>query len=107
MNFTGTPSRAAIAAAMSGDTPVGSPDGARPVTSRKFPMLIAARRTPVGASSEMICGDGVTGMVEGPEWFDGLWRELSAKRRRADTRNRRSGAAPARGLGRRQPPKVY
>ena len=59
MNFTGTPSRAAIAAAMSGDTPVGSPDGALPVTSRKLPMLIAARRTPVGASSAARgCGIG-------------------------------------------------
>ena len=63
-NLTGTPSRAATAAAMSGDTPVGSPDGVRPVTKRKFPMLIAARSAPVGASSEMICGDGVTGMIE-------------------------------------------
>ncbi len=51
MYLTGTPSRAAIAAAISGETPVGSPEGLLPVTNRKFPMLIAARKTPVGASS--------------------------------------------------------
>jgi hypothetical protein len=46
---------AAIAAAMSGETPEGSPEGSLPVTSRKLPMLIAARSTPVGASSETTC----------------------------------------------------
>jgi hypothetical protein len=30
-------------------------------------MLIAARRTPVGASSAMIWADGVTGMAGDPE----------------------------------------
>src|SRR5205823_5354642 len=63
MYLTGTPSRAAIAAAMSADTPEGSPDGVLPVTRRKFPMLIAARSTPVGASSAIICGVGVAGMA--------------------------------------------
>ena len=47
--FTGTPSAAAIAAAMSGATPAGSPAALRPVTSRKLERLIPARRTPVGA----------------------------------------------------------
>ena len=37
--------------AMSAATPTGSPDGLLPVTNRKLPMLIAARKTPVGASS--------------------------------------------------------
>src|SRR5688572_1054798 len=50
---------------MSGDTPDGSPDGVLPVTSRKFPMLIAARSTPVGASSAMTCDEGVAGMTAG------------------------------------------
>src|SRR4051794_484052 len=36
---------------MSGATPVGSPFAARPVTSSGLPRLIAARSTPVGASS--------------------------------------------------------
>src|SRR6185437_3304474 len=59
MNLTGTPSRAPIASAMSGDTPVGSPEGDLPVTRRKLPMLIAARKTPVGASSAARgCGIG-------------------------------------------------
>src|SRR5439155_14297973 len=44
--------RSAMARAMSGETPSGSPDGDFPVTSRKLLMLIAARRTPCGASSE-------------------------------------------------------
>src|SRR5471032_2482612 len=48
---TGTPSLAAIACAMSGDTLSGLPLAARPVTSRKLERLIPARRTPVGASS--------------------------------------------------------
>src|SRR6266566_9094570 len=39
-------------AAISGETPAGSPDGLLPVTKRKLPILIAARRTPVGASSD-------------------------------------------------------
>src|SRR5271169_4286716 len=60
MYLTGTPSRAAIAAAMSGETPVGSPDGLLPVTSRKLPMLIAARRTPVGASSATTALSGIS-----------------------------------------------
>src|SRR6516162_8939189 len=38
---------------MSGDTPWGSPDGLFPVTNRKLPILIAARSTPVGASSDL------------------------------------------------------
>src|SRR6516162_113364 len=37
---------------MWGETPVGSPEGDFPVTKRKLPMLIAARSTPVGASSD-------------------------------------------------------
>src|SRR5215475_11949207 len=36
---------------MSGDTPSGSPEALRPVTSRKLERLIPARRTPVGQSS--------------------------------------------------------
>src|SRR5215813_14475598 len=55
MYLTGTPRRDAISRAMSGATPSGSPDGARPVTRRKLPILIAARRTPVGASSDKAC----------------------------------------------------
>src|SRR5437588_8215597 len=62
MYLTGTPSRAATAAAMSGETPEGSPFGSLPLTKRKFPMLIAARKTPVGASSETICGEACTGI---------------------------------------------
>src|SRR5258708_34125071 len=65
MYLTATPSRAAIAAAMSAETPEGSPDGVLPVTKRKLPMLIAARSTPVGASSETICWLGWTGMTGG------------------------------------------
>src|SRR5689334_8296694 len=42
---------------MSGDTPSGSPEGLRPVTSRKLLRLIPARRTPVGASWERTSGD--------------------------------------------------
>jgi hypothetical protein len=49
--FTGTPSRSAIARAMSGETPSGSPDGVLPVTSRKLLTLMPARSTPCGASS--------------------------------------------------------
>src|SRR3984957_16820700 len=52
--LTGTPRRSAIARAMSGETPCGSPDAVLPVTSRKLLMLIPARRTPVGASSATI-----------------------------------------------------
>src|ERR1700733_11309677 len=52
-----------MADAMSGDTPAGSPDGVRPVTSRKLPMLMAARSTPCGASSETMDWD----MQMGPE----------------------------------------
>src|SRR6516164_6069206 len=37
---------------MWGETPVGSPEGDFPVTKRKLPMFIAARSTPVGASSD-------------------------------------------------------
>src|SRR5262249_10157102 len=44
---------------MSGDTPSGSPDGLFPVTRRKLPMLIAARRTPVGASSDTTSRGGM------------------------------------------------
>src|SRR3546814_4664630 len=55
--FTGTPSRSAIARAMSGDTPSGSPEALRPVTSRKLPRLMPARSTPVGASSLTTSGD--------------------------------------------------
>src|SRR5438105_4947296 len=62
MYLTGTPSRAATAAAMSGETPEGSPFGSLPLTKRKFPMLIAARKTPVGASSETICCEACTGI---------------------------------------------
>src|SRR6202040_818241 len=47
---------------MSGETPDGSPLGSLPVTNRKFPMLIAARSTPVGASSETIWGEAWTGI---------------------------------------------
>jgi hypothetical protein len=36
---------------MSGETPTGSPEGLLSVTSKKFPILIAARKIPVGASS--------------------------------------------------------
>src|ERR1700747_3669386 len=50
---------------MSGETPEGSPFGCLPETSRKFPMLIAARRTPVGANSETICCEACTG-IGGP-----------------------------------------
>src|ERR1700728_865733 len=55
--FTGTPSRVATSRARSGATPSGSPAGLFPVTSRKFERLIAARNTPVGASSEITSGD--------------------------------------------------
>ena len=51
------PRRSAIARAMSGDTPSGSPDGVLPVTSRKLLMLTPARRTPCGASSRTIDWD--------------------------------------------------
>jgi hypothetical protein len=49
-----TPSRRAISAAMSGETPCGSPEAVLPVTSRKLLILMPARRTPVGASSATI-----------------------------------------------------
>src|SRR5260370_26206140 len=55
--FTGTPSAAAIAAAMSGATPSGSPAALRPVTSRELERLIPARRTPVGQSSARALSD--------------------------------------------------
>src|SRR5258708_35785149 len=55
--FTGTPSAAAIAVAMSGETPSGSPLALRPVTSRKLERLTPARRTPVGASSARALSD--------------------------------------------------
>src|SRR5207237_9227365 len=71
MNLTGTPSRAAIAAAMSDETPDGSPFGHLPVTSRKFPILIAARKTPVGANSETICGVACTGIGRGSRCGEG------------------------------------
>src|SRR5205823_2914505 len=86
MNLTGTPSRAAIAAAMSGETPDGSPFGHLPVTSRKFPILIAARKTPVGANSETICGVACTGIGRGSRSDEGgsqrrrILGELSATR---------------------------
>ena len=48
-----------------GVLPDGSPDGVLPVTRRKLPMLMAARSAPVGASSAMIWGEGVTGMADG------------------------------------------
>jgi hypothetical protein len=43
-----------MARAMLGDTPAGSPFSARLVTSRKFPILMPARNTPVGANSALI-----------------------------------------------------
>src|SRR5207248_5527753 len=90
MNLTGTPSRAAIAAAMSGETPDGSPFGHLPVTSRKFPILIAARKTPVGANSETICGVACTGIGRGSRSGEGgsvrrgILGELSATRQPAN-----------------------
>src|SRR6202012_1597691 len=66
--------RSAIARAISGETPSGSPDGVRPVTSRKLPMLMAARSTPCGASSETTDWD----MVRNPEDEDAaLYRTIS------------------------------
>src|SRR6185437_12159314 len=56
-SLIGTPSDSAIAAAMSGATPTGSPASVRPVTSRKFERLMPARRTPVGASSARALSD--------------------------------------------------
>src|SRR6185437_10144358 len=56
-SLIGTPSDSAIAPAMSGATPTGSPDAVRPVTSRKFERLMPARRTPVGASSARALSD--------------------------------------------------
>ena len=51
--------------------PEGSPFGHLPVTKRKFPILIAARRTHVGASSETICGEAWTGIGEGSRFVKG------------------------------------
>ena len=45
--FAGIPKWSAIALARLGETPSGSPDAERPVTSRKLDMLIAARRITV------------------------------------------------------------
>src|ERR1700712_2793025 len=53
---TGTPSRSAMARAMLGETPSGSPEALRPVTSRKLDILMAARSTPCGASWLLISG---------------------------------------------------
>src|SRR5438105_2745990 len=55
--FTETPRRVATSPARSGATPTGSPVEFTFVTSRKFDRLMPARRTPVGARSEMISGD--------------------------------------------------
>ena len=49
--------RSAIARAMSGDTPTGSPAGVAPVTRSGFDILMAARRIPPGASSETTSWD--------------------------------------------------
>src|SRR5271170_7861023 len=95
MYLTGTPSRAATAAAMSGETPVGSPDGLLPVTSKKLPMLIAARRTPVGASSETTALSGIS--LVRKWWGD---RVILNDRRRLGTRKfHRGGTITGRGLG--------
>ena len=63
-SLQGTPSFAAMARAMSGEQPSGSPSDVRPVTRRKFPILTPARSTPVGASwafaSAFASGDMVT-----------------------------------------------
>ena len=47
----GTSRWSASAVAKDGDTPSGSSDGPREDTRRKFERLMAARRTPVGASA--------------------------------------------------------
>src|SRR6478752_2191808 len=55
--FTKTPRRIATSRARSAATPSGSPVEFTFVTSRKFDRLMPARRTPVGARSEMTSGD--------------------------------------------------
>ena len=69
-------------------------------------MLIAARSAPVGASSEMTCGDGVTGMigkVRDGERSRVIWSIDAAARHAKSTRSpehRRIGAAAALALPR-------
>src|SRR4029077_12010450 len=55
--FTETPRHIATSPARSAATPPGSPVEFTFVTNRKFDRLMPARRTPVGASSEMTSGD--------------------------------------------------
>src|SRR6185503_254235 len=55
--FTETPRRIATSRARSAATPSGSPVEFTFVTSRKFDRLMPARRTPVGARSDMTSGD--------------------------------------------------
>ena len=68
---TGYRRAVAIARAMSGATPSGSPDGLLPVTSRKLLRLMPARRTPVGASSALAWEDAGSGMGVHPEKGEG------------------------------------
>src|SRR6185312_456425 len=86
---TGTPSLSAMACAMSGDTPSGSPLAARPVTSRKLERLIPARRTPVGASSAFALSFMVavytSGRQEKTRMMDGIVVETASGRVRGTT----------------------
>src|SRR5438067_10591090 len=92
--LTGTPRRSAMARAMSGETPSGSPDGDFPVTSRKLLMLIAARRTPCGASSETT------------DWDIGLGSGTSEARALYLAALAACNLGPGRGTTGREPPRA-
>src|SRR5271165_4192956 len=85
-SFTGTPRRSAMARAMSGETPSGSPDGVRPVTSRKLLMLMAARSTPCGASS------ATTDWDMGARSGTVIWRAVWQGKQAGSTREEKNGA---------------
>src|SRR5580692_8683852 len=92
--FTGTPSRVATSRARSGATPSGSPAGLFPVTSRKFERLIAARNTPVGASSEITSGDmGKLAPINGGGEGSRTLRRLLGFCGNADQRAQNAGGA--------------
>ena len=75
---TGTSSRFATSCARSGATPAGAPVESIFVTSRKLDRLMPARRTPVGARSEMMSGDKECS-VGGKRRQSGVARRLRAE----------------------------
>jgi hypothetical protein len=57
IRLNSTPKRLAIARQISGEMPVGSPEGDRPVTNKKLPKYTAADKTPLGASCSNTFGE--------------------------------------------------